>query len=171
MKFTGTLRAPKINMVAYKAALKEHLGNAIAQATILWLGKIETLVPVWSGASMGTFLKLGSEIDFAIPIAPVGTAPNRIALGLENSNGKVTADEESGHFSFHYDTSLKHLIVNEYQNANLFKSKSGKQLFHLKRPGPYRFQEQGRQEFEKYAKDVRLPNPFDYLVATPIRVA
>ena len=41
---------------------------------------------------------------------------------------------------------------------------------HLLDPGPYHFQELGGRAFEEYAKNVRLPSPFEHLKISVLRV-
>src|SRR4051812_11709786 len=58
MKFTGSFKAPRINVSAYRQKLQEVLGDAIAHAAFEWLGATVQEVPVWSGASRATFMPL-----------------------------------------------------------------------------------------------------------------
>lgn len=168
MKLFGTLAAPRVNFPAYRARLHARLSEAIAQAAVAWLGRVTTIVPVWSGASQATFLPLASEIDFHLSIAPV--VASRIDLGLTSADGRVTADRERGEYRFHYETTLAHLIYNEFNNANLLASPTGRQWFHLRNPGPYHFQEAGQSAFARVARDVRLPSPFEALTVQKIKV-
>jgi hypothetical protein len=156
MQFKGTLKAPRVDFVAYRRRLQEVLGEAIARAAFEWLGATTDAIPTWSGASLATFSHLASAVGLTLSIAPVARV-NRINLGLSNGSGSLTTDAEKGIFKFEYSTTLQYLIFNEFNNANIIRPP---ELFHkLHRPGPYHFQEKGLAAFDKVAKDVRLPDP------------
>jgi hypothetical protein len=118
-------------------------------------------VPVWSGASRATFLALARNIEYSIPIAPV--SPSRIGEGIAAGSGVMETNAGSGRYVFRYGTTLPWLIVNELNDATQWG-------FHLRKPGPYDFQEKGRAAFQRFAEKVRLPSPFAYLTAKQIKV-
>jgi hypothetical protein len=170
MKFTGTFEAPRLNFQRYQNALEEKLGHALGEAIRLWLGAVTKIVPVWSGASHGTFLKLASEVGFALTPTPSGIrVRNRVNLGFNNSTGDINTDDfGKGVVTFTYATTLRHLIYNEFNNANVTPDPG---LFsRLIHEGPYHFQEAGQFVFKKYAATVRLPSPFDSLDVKQIKV-
>jgi hypothetical protein len=84
MKFTGSFKAPRINVSAYRQKLQEVLGDAIAHAAFEWLGATVQEVPVWSGASRATFMPLASLIGFQVAIRPIKRRGG-ITLGLSNA--------------------------------------------------------------------------------------
>lgn len=162
MKISARLDVPRLNLAAYEALLRETLGDSLARGAALWLGTVEPMIPVWSGASRGTFLKLASEIGFELTaIIPVSGAPDRINLGLKNSSGIVELG--GGVFTFTYETTLKHLIFNEFNNANLFG-------FNLRQPGPYQFQERARPVLKRVAHEARLPDPRRAMNTISVRI-
>src|SRR6476620_8661382 len=118
MRISATLRAPRVDFSKYRKALQEVLGDAIAQAAFQWLGATTAVIPVWSGASMATFQPLASAIGFSLSVSPVSFA-DRVNLGLSNATGEITADANTGNFTFKYSTTLAHLIYNEFNNANI----------------------------------------------------
>lgn len=155
MRIKATFRIPRVDFGKYLAALKERLGDAIAHAAFEWLGATTSVIPVWSGASLATFLPLASQVGLSILVSPV--ASSRIDLGLSNATGEVKADADKGRFEFSYSTSLAHLIYNEANNANISPDPT---LFSkLKQPGPYHFQEKGKAAVKRVFDDVRLPSP------------
>jgi hypothetical protein len=162
MKFTGTLRAPRIDLDKYRRLLDKQLREAIAQALREWLeATVLAEVPVWSGASRATFLALARNIEYDIPIFP--EVPSRTAQGVAESSGSLEADAMKGRYVFTYQTTLPWLVVNEYFDATQWG-------FHLRKPGPYDFQNQGAVAFRKFAESVRLPNPFACLKVTKTKV-
>ena len=157
MKFKGTLKSFRIDLGRYQKKLHEHLSDEIAHVAFLWLNAVLAEIPVWSGASHATFLQLSRSVGYQLAVQPA--AVNRVAYGQQHGSGEVTADAKGGVYGFHYETSLPHLLHNEFNtpesDPNVF--------YRLKRPGPYHFQEKGRKVFEDYAKEVRLPNPWQSL--------
>jgi hypothetical protein len=162
MKFKATFQTVRVDFSRYHRALQEALGDAIAQAAFQWLGATTAAIPVWSGASLATFLPLASATGFSLSVSPV-SFKDRISLGLRNASGSITADASTGKFEFEYSTTLEHLIYNEFNNANITPDPS---LFaRLLTPGPYHFQEKGQEAFRKAVQDVRLPEPI-YTIKT-----
>lgn len=159
MKFKGTLKSFRLDMRAYKLALHSHLSEQIANAAFLWLNAVLSQIPVWSGASHATFLRLAREVGYTLAIQP--RVISRIPYGQRQGDGEVIADPAKGQYAFRFETSLAHLIYNEFNSANVTPDPT---LFaQLLRPGPYGFQQVGVKVFQEFAKTVRLPNPFDDL--------
>lgn len=166
MKFKGSLTTLQLDLDDYRKRLHEHLSDEIAHAAFLWLNAVLAEIPTWSGASRATFLAISREVGFTLSINPV--AKSRIGLGSSHGQGSMTADSEKGIYTFEYSTSLPHLIWNEFNtpegDPNVFAPEK------IKKPGPYRFQEKGREVFEKLAADVELPNPWKSLKTTKVKV-
>lgn len=162
IKFSAIYQVPKINLTAYKRILNDNFSKAIADAARVWLQATTVEIPVWSGASLATFAKLASDAGFSLGgITPVFNAPSRIGLGLSASQGALEGDNSKSIFKFTYATSLRHLIYNEFNNANASPDST---LFGtLKNPGPYRFQQKGQAAVLPILKDLRLPNLNDFI--------
>lgn len=159
MKFTSQFSIPRIDVAAYRNALDGHMKHAIAQALTEWLEAVLAEIPVWSGASRATFVKLAQQIGYGLPVAPAATATgeriDRTWMGTAQGDGKLTADKETGEYTFTYTTTLPWLIWNEYHNANVEPDPT---LFHrLIEPGPYNFQVVGANAFLRFAENVDLP--------------
>jgi hypothetical protein len=98
MKFTYKFNIPRINVDRYRNELDKSMREAVAQAVMEWLDAVLMEIPVWSGASRATFIKLGMQIGMNIPVAPAsgnwahGLFTSRIdrrGEGLSQSTGKV----------------------------------------------------------------------------------
>jgi hypothetical protein len=162
MRFSGTFRRPQLDLARYRAALDKRLTQAIIEAAQIWLNAtVVSLIPIWSGASAATFMRLAAaaKANFLLSPSPVAGAPNRVGLGRAHSQGGLSLGVHQGEYLFEYGTSLEHLIENEF-----------KAIPRLKRPGPYRFQEAGVNAFQQYARKVRLPNPYKFLTVKTIKV-
>lgn len=153
MKCKAKFQAPRIDLTAYKAKLKKHMTEEICYALSEWLKAVieKTAVgemPVWSGASRATFLKLARKIEYGIKIEP--KVPSREDQGENASLGELDPNKKGDNrYTFTYSTTLPWLVTNENFNANLWG-------FHLHDPGPYQFQLAGIEAFEELAKDVHL---------------
>lgn len=164
MKFTARLSAPRIDVAAYHNALDRHMSDLIAQAAMVWLEAVLAEIPVWSGASRATFVKLANAIGHSLPVAPaaVNTAHglftsriDRTGMGQAASDGEVVADKNTGEYTFTYSTTLPWLIWNEYHNANVEPDPT--LFYRLIEPGPYNFQIIGARAFLRFADNVALP--------------
>ncbi len=159
MKFKGTLRSIRIDMRGYRDKLHAHLSEQIAHAAFLWLNAVLAQIPVWSGASHATFLRLARAVGYELAIQP--RVISRIPYGQRHGDGEVVTDPGKGEYAFRFETSLAYLIYNEYNSANVTPDPT---LFaKLLQPGPYGFQQVGVKVFQEFAKTVRLPIPWDNL--------
>lgn len=161
MRITATLQVPRINLPQYKKRLGEDMTAALTEAAFDWIQATTAQIPVWSGASHATFLHLSRSIGFQLSISPASRAPRRVNYGLQNSDGSFTVDVNAGRFQFDYSTTLKHLIYNEYNNANLDPDPG--LLSRLLNPGPYQFQNAGREAFLRSIRGAALPDPRPFI--------
>ena len=151
MGLTAKLQIPQIDVSSYRTATHDRLSETITEAAKAWIDNAEGIIPVWSGASRATFLDLANKVGYQLMIDPV--AASRIELGYENGVATFTANKEESTYSFSYSTSLAHLIINEYYDATQWG-------FHLKRPGPYHFQEAGRNALRRITVSMPTLKPF-----------
>jgi hypothetical protein len=167
MKFKYSYRSPQIDLVSYKKELDKTMRELLALGLASWLEAVIAEVPLWSGASRATFLKVASEIGYPVPVGG-GPAPlDRIGIGQSASTGELVADIESGLYTFTYGTSLPWLIWNEYHNANFEPDPT---LFgRLKNPGPYNFQVKGAAAFVHATGDASLPLVAPYVRSKRVR--
>lgn len=155
MRFRGTLRAVRFDLSDYQRALHAHMVREIQDAAKAWLQAALSPIPVWSGASVATFLKLSATVSFPLGVSPQAGVSGRIALGRRESDGELNLGE-GGEYTFRYETELAHLIWNEFHNANINPDPT---LFgRLLNPGPYEFQAAGLRVFLKLAGGARLPD-------------
>lgn len=162
MRFVANLKTFRINRNAYISAINQRFAQLIQEAAQRWLRAVlmsplgRGPIPVWSGASAATFTELAAAVAYPLGISPDGNAPNRITFGTQHGRGALATDP-GRRFTFQYETDLRHLIYNEFNNANEVG-------FKLRHPGPYQFQERGRAAFEEFARHARMPDPFDHLI-------
>lgn len=163
MRFTAKLQLPKFDKAGYRRAMNSHMTAVIQDAARLWLNAtVASLIPIWSGASAATFLKLARAASYDLAPAPIGGVQSRTGLGQRESTGNIVAGRTQ--YWFEYGTTLRHLIFNEFNDANAGGDPAV--FAHLVNPGPYQFQKAGQAAFMSFARTVRLPNPFDYVKVT-----
>ena len=172
MQFTASFQVPRIDGTQFAKLLREALVDHLTEAAVAWLGAVTPKIPVWSGASIATFLPLARAVSYPLEIQPsLFARGSRVSLGLENADGSFDVQEELGKFTFTYSTTLAHLIWNEFNNANINPDPTKwPPPAVLHQPGPYGFEELGEQAFKKYAEGVALPNPFTAVTVREIRV-
>lgn len=166
MKFTGQIAAPRIDLIGYRTALDKAMREAIAQAVMEWLNRVLEEIPDWTGASRATFVKLASTIGMNVT-----HKDTRSFMGDSESQGKLNLNEPPGHYTFTYQTSLPHLIWNEYHDANTDPDPTKyPPPAKLWKPGPYEFQAKGLMAFVNFAKSVDLPSVAPFITSTKITV-
>jgi len=176
MKFTAQFSIPRIDVAAYRNALDSHMRAAIAQGLMEWLEAVLAEIPVWSGASRATFVKLAGQIGYNLSVAPAAVEAahglfteriDRTGIGRAQSDGKLTADKETGEYTFPYSTTLPWLIWNEYHNANVEPDPT--LFYRLIEPGPYNFQVTGARAFLRFAETVDLPKVKPHVRAVRVK--
>lgn len=167
MKFTYTYNVPRVNLDGYKKALDAAMREVLAQGLMAWLEAVVAEVPLWSGASRATFVKVASKIDASVPVGGGSAPSDRTSMGLAASTGEMITDVSSGLYVFTYGTSLPWLVWNEHHNANVDPDPT---LFSkLKKPGPYEFQVKGVAAFLHNTSSASLPVVAPFVRSTRVR--
>lgn len=165
MKFICDFELPSLDLTAYRQILNAEMESLIREAARVWL-RVASAIPVWSGESKATFRPLADLVDFPLSISPALHALRR--AGISHDVGDIDGGAQNGFFAFEYATDLKHLIYNEFHNANIDPDPS---LFsRLRNPGPYHFQTRALAAFESFARSVRLPDPRNAIRITTLKV-
>lgn len=88
---------------------KKKIGDAMTAFTFdvlkEWVNEVTTVIPVWSGASRASFLKLANQAQVNIEIESLIVAPigSRIPLGFASSIGVVIADARGSKALYGWD--------------------------------------------------------------------
>ncbi len=172
MKMTFDYELMKLYVRRYEKEMEEVVLDGLMHGGVKWLYACLAEIPVWQGASHGTFIKIAEKLGATVTISAIAGIPGArmaktAADGKAQSTGKLI--REKGKFILEYSTTLWHLVYNEYKNGNVNK-KEARVFYRLIRPGPYNFQAIGAAEFAKVAKTVRLPNPWKTLKIVRRRV-
>ena len=165
MRFKATLQKPKIDMRRWTREMSAQMETTLEIALVAWLSAATAPIPVWSGASLGTFSELAARVNFQLRISPtalgskLGQGPG---AGAAASTGTINIDKQRGLFRAEYSTTLEHLIFNEFNNANA--GGDSKVFARLRNPGPYGFLEKGKEAFERAALRGELPRTIPFKV-------
>jgi len=136
-KVSVRLEEAILDIGSYEAALRARLAENITRAAFEYVQASLSVIPVWSGASQSTFTELANAISLPLIVNPSSTAPDRTTVGNDLSSGEL--DTTGTTVSFVYETSLPHLIYNEFNNANT--TPDSRLFSKLLQPGPYGFQQ------------------------------
>lgn len=147
-----------VNLAAYEQAIENAGAEALSRAAFEFITTATSIIPVWSGASHGTFTALADAINIPLVINPL--VRSRESLGAARSSADL--DLDGPQMSFTYETDLPHLLFNEAQNANNFG-------FNLRNPGPYRFVERASDAAASALADFDAPNPCRFMTKRVLR--
>jgi hypothetical protein len=169
MKMTCEFNLVKLNASAYKKDANKDLIEKLKNAVAFWIQTAISLIPVWSGASHGTFIKLAGKIGQTFSVSGGNGFPGMLgpAYGSQQSQGRITT--WGGAYIAEYSTTLWHLIYNEYNNANL-NPREGRVFSRLLHPGPYNFQAAANEAFRAHIQDIQMLSPWNYITLIPKKV-
>jgi hypothetical protein len=149
MRFSFDYTILDFNMTKWKRLLDKQLTAELKICGQFWIEAAIGRIPVWEGASRGTFLKLASKIGYNMSVS----GPS-VSKGVGQSSGSIAVF--GGSYRLIYTTRLWHLVYNECNDGNANKV-AAKVFYRLITPGPYNFQLAANKEFELAAKGVRMP--------------
>lgn len=159
MQFKAEVSLIDFDLAGYKKALKTEMTNKTREAGRVWLARVLVIIPTWSRASRATFEALAQAVGFNITYGPQKSRKDRLVLGLQTGRGGLEITSESWHFF--YETDLRYLAFNEFNNAT--PGPPPQPFGELTHPTPYHFQDAGRNAFEAFAAKVRLPDPMQFI--------
>jgi hypothetical protein len=161
MKFSFNYQTLKFDVEKYKQQIDKYLAEMLAQGALLWLEAATSIVPVWSGASHGTFKKFANAIGHSF-VVPRGI-PWLEGPGYGEARSNAIIVSSNGTHTIEYSTSLWYLIYNEYNDA-MANPKAAGVYWGLRTPTPYHFQEVAGAAFQQFAQTIVLPSAIDALI-------
>lgn len=109
------VRYPVVDIPRAKKRIKEVMTKFTFDVVREWVQECTSVIPVWSGASRASFLKLANQVEFTIVIEPLIVAPigSRIPLGWTTSVGVIIADARgsAGLFGFDWESALDYIGI------------------------------------------------------------
>jgi len=152
----GQFQLARIDLKRYKKEWNRELKESNSNAALEWLLAAMSKVPVWSGASISTFKPLANEVGVPVFSGAKPGIRSRENLGVSRSDGSLTESSSELKYGFSYETSLRHLVHNNFFNANSIPDPT---LFSkLLNPGPYRFDIIARKAAMNQYKQIKMPN-------------
>lgn len=155
MIFQSDVQLIELDLTGYIDELNSRMQDTIRDAARSWLTVVLAIIPTWSRASRATFNELAEAVNFNLTFDNVPSAPDRLLLGLRTGRGGIETDNRT-FWKFFYETDLRYLAFNEFNRAVVGQNGV---FAGLKRPGPYRFQRAGAQDFENFSKGIRATDP------------
>ena len=159
MQFKADVNLIDFDFAGYKKALKVEMTNKTREAGRVWLARVLVIIPTWSRASRATFEALAQAVGFNITYGPLKSRKDRLVLGLQTGRGGLEIKPTT--FHFFYETDLRYLAYNEFNNAQ--PGPPPQPFGQLIHPTPYHFQDAGRDAFQAFAANVRLPDPMQFI--------
>ena len=109
------VRYPIIDIIRAKKRIHDHMTAFTFDVLREWVTESTNVIPVWSGASRASFLKLANQVQVAIEIDSLIVAPigSRVPLGYETSIGVIIADARgsSGLYGWDWESTLFYIDI------------------------------------------------------------
>ncbi|GAG59837.1 unnamed protein product, partial [marine sediment metagenome] len=118
MKFTGHFTGIKLDLEKYRQRLRDHMVVELHNIAKIWLSAVTGRVPVWSGMSQGSLLKLSEMVGGRIVISPL--VSSRVPKGRALGTAKPTYGPND--FIIEISTAVPHYVLQEYENVGISKS-------------------------------------------------
>jgi hypothetical protein len=114
-KLKADVRYPVVDIPKAKQKIGETMTRFTFDVLREWVTEVTNVIPVWSGASRASFLKLANQAQVAIEIEPLIVAPigSRIPLGFETSVGVIIADARgsAGLYGWDWESTLDYIGI------------------------------------------------------------
>jgi hypothetical protein len=104
-KVSAETRYPVVDIPRAKKKIGKTMTDFTFDVLREWITESTNVIPVWSGASRASFLKLANQAKVKIEIEPLIVAPigSRIPLGYETSVGVIIADARGSRGLYGWD--------------------------------------------------------------------
>lgn len=150
---TADVRYPVVDIPRAKKKIAETMTAFTFDVLREWVNEVTNVIPVWSGASRASFLKLANQAETSIVIEPLIVAPigSRIPLGYELSIGVVIADARgsAGLFGWDWASTLDYIGIVEGRTGFLA---AGERVVKRRKPRNYPNPPQSRERKNKCQK-------------------
>jgi len=153
MSLRGSLASISFDAKTYQAYFDKQMVEILKSSIRVWLAVAVSKIPVWSGMSRATLLKLADQVGYQIAIFPVvkidHTGRLRVAgdgrsEGRENSKGELFTTFPK--YGFYWESTVPRLNTNEEHNVN-------EKGWHLITPGAYHFRLAADEAFTRAVRE------------------
>lgn len=109
------VRYPVVDIPQARKRIHDTMVDFVKDTLTIWISAATNVVPVWSGASRASFLKLANQVNYEIEIESLIVAPigSRIPLGYQTSTGVIIADARgsAGLYGWDYESTLFYIDI------------------------------------------------------------
>lgn len=109
------VRYPVVDIPQARNRIHDTMVDFVKDTLTIWISAATNVVPVWSGASRASFLKLANQVNYEIEIESLIVAPigSRIPLGYQTSTGVIIADARgsAGLYGWDYESTLFYIDI------------------------------------------------------------
>src|SRR5688572_12974693 len=108
MPLRANINYPRIDLKRSGDAIHQKMIEKVTEACKTWVISTTDVVPVLTGASKASFLKLAFHAQVVLSINPV--VASRIPLGIDTSVGELII-ERGKVYGFHWESDLEYIHV------------------------------------------------------------
>lgn len=112
-KVKADVRYPVVDIPKAKKVVGDTMTKFTFDVLRRWVTEVTDVIPVWSGASRASFLKLANQAEIQIEIDSLIVAPigSRVPLGFETSVGVIIADARgaAGLYGWDWQSTLDYI--------------------------------------------------------------
>lgn len=134
-ELSADVRYPVVDIPRAKRKIGKTMTDFTFDILREWVTEVTNVIPVWSGASRASFLKLANQAKVEIEIEPLIVAPigSRIPLGFATSMGVVIADARGskGLYGWDWSSTLDYIGIVDDRVQFL---KAGKRVIDRRNP-------------------------------------
>jgi len=114
-KLTAKVNYPIIDIPRAKKKIGDTMTKFTFDVLAEWVTEVTNVIPVWSGASRASFLKLANQAKVDVEINSLIVAPigSRVELGYDLSIGVVIADARgsAGLYGWDWESTLDYIGI------------------------------------------------------------
>ena len=126
------------------------MSNILVDAVRAWIAVAQSILPVYSGASLSTIIHLAGLVGVTISVVPTDSALLHVGDGTFRGLASATPDAEiflvPGRYGYKWQTTLEHLRLNDTTHVTKAHFEGADRLI---QPTPYQFKEQAEIAFQK----------------------
>lgn len=133
MPLQATVRYPRPDVAATTDAIHERMVDLVTEACKSFVFSCTDVIPVLTGGSKATFLKLAFQAKVSLAIAPVKAS--RIDLGVASSTGQIFA-QRGRLYGFEWSSDLYYIHYVDARFAFVERGKATIRSLKIQLPPP-----------------------------------
>jgi hypothetical protein len=142
------MNIPYFDEEAFKKSYDEAIRVVMRQAMRIFLKKVLSIVPSYSGMARGSLIPLGAYLHVAVPTPVEAGVKSRVSEGMALAKTKFL-EAQGMKYAFRMGTGVKHFNINDQIDVSSYG-------FHFRNPVPWHSFKQGQELANQYVKE-QLP--------------